>query len=110
MTDPLYMSPIQLRPRWDWDPRDEDMEYYTKYWLQPQLPLRARCYICKKDSPAVFAPWGDVVAFGDPQLRKRHGKKTRDITTEVVQAFAEVGWKIQYRRAYCPRCKGLGRV
>ena len=110
MTEPMYQAPVMFRTRWDIDPRDEDKEYYNNYWFQPMLSVRTRCYICKKDSPVVQAPWGETVAFGDPHLSKRHGKKLKDMTADLVRAFAQVGWKYQYRRAYCPTCKGLGRV
>jgi hypothetical protein len=108
-TDPF---PIKWKPESEIDPIEEAKAYVLHEWFQTLQPVKTSCYRCKAVSPVVHIPFGRFsIAFGNPRLmRDSNGARLRDITKEVVQAFAAVGWKYQLRRAYCPVCKGLGSV
>lgn len=81
-----------------------EAEYVGTKWVQNVAPMRTNCYRCNADSPIIHAPVG-TIAFG---TKLKRGE--RDITQEVTIAFATIGWRFQFRRAYCPTCKGLGSV
>ena len=102
---PILARPLEPDP----DPISETVEYVKEDWFRQLVPVQTTCYSCKSVSPIIHVPHGDVLAFGNPRLLKASGgRKRRDITKEAVQGFARVGWKFQFRRAYCPACKGLG--
>lgn len=88
------------------DPIEEVKQYVNYRWLQKMVPVRTACYHCKKDSPVIYVHQG-VATFNHPE-RKRRGY--RDITEELRYGFADLGWKIQLNRSFCPDCKGLGSV
>jgi hypothetical protein len=103
-------EPIKFKPETEASPIEEAVAYVHNHWVQYLVPICTRCYRCHKDSPIVHVQPG-AMAFGNPRmLRGGSGRKERDITRDVVMAFAKIGWKFQLRRSYCPECKGLGSV
>lgn len=110
MADPLE-SPIRYRPGPEADPVEEAAAYVNHQWFQQLLPVKTTCYRCQAVSPVVYVPYSGVLCFGHPTLLKEAKKRGKDdITRQTQDAFANVGWKFQLRRSYCPDCKGLGVV
>lgn len=106
---PDYDSPIKYRPEVEIDPVEEAASYVNRKWFQQMLPVRTTCYRCQQTSPIIFVPYSGVLCFGNPRLIREAKKRNKDDITRTVQdAFADVGWKFQLRRSYCPDCKGLG--
>ena len=89
------------------DPIDEARVYVNKYWIQELRPCRSKCYRCGIGSPIIHVPIG-TIAFGNQKMLR--SKQDRDITNDVVMAYAEIGWKFQRYRCYCQVCKNMGSV
>jgi hypothetical protein len=111
----IYDQTIKFKPPPEIDPVEEAAAYVNHKWFQQLAPIKTECYRCHAESPIVNVHQG-VLAFGNPLVRglnHRNRNKNNienDITKEVIEAFAKVGWKFQLRRSYCPKCKGLGTV
>ncbi|HEY2105071.1 MAG TPA: hypothetical protein VGH29_04770 [Candidatus Binataceae bacterium] len=106
------VDPVRFKPQTEATPVEEPIGYVHYLWFQQLVPVRSTCYRCHCLSPVVFCPRG-ALAFGNPRMLRRTvdtPHKERDITREAITAFADVGWKLQLRRAYCPDCKNLGSV
>lgn len=88
------------------DPDDEDKEYSRTKWVRYLRPQISHCFYCGKASEIIHLPLG-TLAFNHPRYKM---KGVPDHTDEFVLKMAEQGWKVQLNRAYCPECKGLGRV
>jgi hypothetical protein len=111
-----YDLPVRVRLRPDIkepgeqsDPVREAVDYVHNHWFEPLLAVKSRCFRCHADSPVVYVPYG-TPAFGDKSVlsKVKNSYFSRDITKEAIKAFADVGWKMQRGRSYCPTCKGLG--
>lgn len=91
-------------PQYD-DPVAELKEYVEKFWVQQLVPIKTRCWRCRKDSPIVYVPQGAMLFGTTPKYRGQV-----DVTRETIAEFAKVGWKFQLRKSYCPDCKNLGAI
>jgi hypothetical protein len=108
---PLPEHPVEFRPETEPDPVDVAKKYVNHAWVQNLVPIRTQCIVCHKDSDIIHVPIG-TIAFGNPNMLRRGSShnKDRDITEDVARSFAKIGWKFQFKRAYCPSCKNLGAV
>jgi hypothetical protein len=121
MTEPkpaepiAYDLPVRFLQPPETGPIEEAVAYVNHRWFQQLIPIQTECYRCHATSPIVHINHG-TLAFGNPRLLRKASHPTRssgtykdrDITNETKKAFADVGWKFQLRRSYCPRCKDLG--
>ncbi|HKD44701.1 MAG TPA: hypothetical protein VKD24_03520 [Candidatus Angelobacter sp.] len=83
-------------------------DYKDNRWIQQIVPMRTRCFRCRCDSDVVHVPFG-AICMGDPAaiaVAKR--RKEKDVTNDVIEEFAKIGWRIEPWRSYCPTCKALG--
>jgi hypothetical protein len=94
------------KPQKPTSPIEDAVNYVANKWFQQLIPVRTCCYRCGITSPTVLIPHG-TLAFGDTKIVRRHD---RDITDDVISAFAAIRWKFQKHRAYCPECRDLGSV
>jgi hypothetical protein len=83
-----------------------DKEYEDWHWFQQLVSVRTTCFRCRVVSPPINVPAVSgraVLAMGGRVV----GKEV-DISGDVIDGFAALGWRFELRRAYCPVCKGLG--
>jgi hypothetical protein len=79
--------------------------YKDEKWFQQLVPVRTQCLRCGLDSPIVHTAIGDLMFDSDPRNKREH---MLDITDDAISAFAEIGWRFDKYKSYCPTCKGLG--